>query len=291
MASRSNGAEYARRHGLERVHTSYRALVSDPEVDLVYNALPPSLHAEWSIAALHAGKDVLSEKPFTMTAAQAQRVVDAATASGRRVIEALHDHYHPLSAWVRERVAGGEFGAVLRADAVFDGANPYQPGTLRHDPALGGGALMDLGRSPVHWLRSLFGQPTVLAADAVRNPAGADQSITAELLFGTVPATVRSSMAPDVELRSTLVLETDRGRVTVENMVFPSSGHSIRTQLDDIPRAMTVGGQTTDDHQLQAVLTGLRTGTPLPTEGADAVGNMRVIDHIYAAAGFDRPWR
>ena len=211
-------------------------------MDLVYNALPPSLHAEWSIAALRAGKDVLCEKPFAMTAAQAGRVLDAAKESGRRVVEAFHDHYHPLGAWIRDTVARGEFGPVLRAEAIFDGPNPFQPNTLRHVLELGGGALMDLGCYPVHWLRALFGEPVVRAARAVRNPAGADQSIEAELQFEAVSATLRSSMAADVALRSSLLLETERGQVAVENLVVPSAGHSIRTELDGVRRAATVAG-------------------------------------------------
>lgn len=72
----------------------------------------------------------------------------------------------------------------------------------------------------------------------------------------------------------------------VDNIVFPSAGHSIRLTTDGVPRVSTVAGRTTYDHQLEAVLTGL----PLPTEGDDPIGNMAVIDAIYASAGFERPW-
>lgn len=290
VASRANAAEYAARHGIERTHTSYQDLIDDPGIDLVYNALPPSLHAEWTIAALRAGKDVLCEKPFAMTAAQARRVVDTAASSGRRVIEAFHDHYHPLSEWLRESVAAAEFGRIIRVEAVFDGPNAFAAGTLRHEPDLGGGALMDLGCYPVHWVRTLFGEPLVVGAEAVRNPAGADESIRAELDFAGVPGLVRSSMNTDVVLRSALRIESDRGWVEVDNLVFPSAGHSIRSELDGIPRASTVAGRQTYDHQLDAVLAALRTGEPAATEGADIVANMTVIDHIYAAAGFTRAW-
>jgi predicted dehydrogenase len=88
-------------------------------------------------------------------------------------------------------VAGGVLGRVVRAEAVFTGSTPYAPGTLRHEPALGGGALLDLGCYPVHWLRTLFPEPLeVTAAEARLNPAGADVSIEAELAFGAMPALV-----------------------------------------------------------------------------------------------------
>ncbi|TDO51642.1 putative dehydrogenase [Kribbella sp. VKM Ac-2527] len=292
VASRSAGAEYARKHGIDRSYDTYEALLADPEIDLVYNALPPSAHAEWSIAALRAGKHVLCEKPFTMTAAEASRVLQAARATDRRVVEAFHDHYHPLSAWIRETVSSGRLGAVRRADAVFTGANAFVPNTLRHEPALGGGALMDLGCYPVHWLRALFGDaPQVREAKAELNPAGADRVIDARLSFDDeVEATVHASMAEGVQLRSSLSIEAERGILEVDNIVFPSAGHSIRFVLDDVPHRCTVAGRQTYDHQLEAVVAALRTGDPLPTEGADSVSNMTVIDEIYAAAGFDRPW-
>jgi predicted dehydrogenase len=293
VASRSAAKEFAARHGIERAYDTYEALLADPGVDLVYNALPPSMHAEWTIAALRAGKHVLCEKPFTMTAAEASRVVATAAETGRRVIEAFHDHYHPLSAWVRSTVDAGTLGRIHRAEAVFTGANRFVPGALRHEPALGGGALMDLGCYPVRWLRSLFpGTPAVVSAEATAlNPAGADLRMEAELAFdGGVSAVVHADMVEGVPVRSALTLEAERGRLVVENMVFPSSGHSIRLELDGLPRVSTVAGRTTYDHQLEAVLDGLRTGEPLPTEGDDPIANMAAIDAIYAAAGFARSW-
>jgi predicted dehydrogenase len=290
VASRSWATEYAEEHDIERAYPTYDALLADPGVDLVYNALPPSMHAEWTIAALRAGKNVLCEKPFTMTAAEAARVVAAANETGMRVVEAFHDHYHPLSAWIRSTVDGGVLGRIHWAEAVFTGPNRFAPNTLRHEPSLGGGALMDLGCYPVHWVRSLFpGTPVVTCAAATRNPAGADLSIDAELAFGDgVTAVVRASMAEGVPLRSALTLEAERGRLVVENIVFPSAGHSVQLHLDGVPRVSTVAGRQTYDHQLEAVLTALDTGGPLPTEGADPVANMAVIDDIYAAAGFSR---
>jgi predicted dehydrogenase len=106
VAARHGARAYADRFGIERAYDGYDALLADPDVEVVYNALPPSLHARWTIAALEAGKHVLCEKPFTMDAAQAEEVVAAAERHGRRAIEAFHDHYHPLSAWVRDFLAG-----------------------------------------------------------------------------------------------------------------------------------------------------------------------------------------
>jgi predicted dehydrogenase len=290
VASRGGAEEYARAHGIRRSHGSYAALVADPEVDVVYNALPPSLHAEWTIAALEARKDVLCEKPFTMNAAEAARVQAAAARTGKRVVEAFHDYYHPLAARTREIVASGVLGTLEHARARFDGENLYDPLSIRHDPALGGGALMDLGCYPAHWLRTTFrAEPTVRSAVAVRNPLGADLSMTAELDFPDgMSATLSASMAEGVTLDSSLEVRGSRGRLLVENLVFPSAGHRIRLEINGVERESTVAGDTTYDHQLAAVVDALASGSPLPTEGADSVATMRLIDAVYTAAGFER---
>jgi predicted dehydrogenase len=289
VASRSWAKQYAAEHRIERAYDTYEALLADPGVDWVYNALPPSMHAEWTIAALRAGKNVLCEKPFTMTAAEATRVVATAADTGQRVIEAFHDHYHPLSGWIRSTVAAGALGRIHHAEAVFTGSTPYAPDTLRHEPALGGGALMDLGCYPVHWIRSLFGEPEVLQAAAQLNPLGADLTIEAHLTLPTgADATVSASMIEGVPLRSDLEVLGDRGLLLVRNLVFPSRGHSITVEVDGLPSSCTVAGRETYDHQLDAVLAALASGEPLPTEGADSVANMRTIDAIYASAGLHR---
>ena len=292
VASRSAAREYADRHGIPIAYDSYEALLADPSIDLVYNALPPSAHAEWTIAALRAGKDVLCEKPFTMTAAEARRVIAAAEETGHRVIEAFHDFYHPLQEAVRGILGDGVLGRIRSVEAVFDGSNPYAPDTIRHEPALGGGALMDLGCYPVHWVRSMFGEPTVVRAEADRNPSGADLSMRAELTVGPDAAAVslHCSMVEGVALRSAIVVRGELGELQVENLVFPSAGHSLRLTLGGLPYVSTVAGRQTYDHQLEAVLAGLDSGTPLATEGDDPIANMAVIDAIYAAAGFERPW-
>ncbi|TFD90022.1 Gfo/Idh/MocA family protein [Cryobacterium serini] len=292
VASRrpSAAADYASVHKIERFYDDYRALLADPDIDLVYNALPPSEHAEWSIAALEAGKDVLCEKPFAMNAAQAERMLESAQATGHRLIEAFHDRYHPLSLEIDALIASGRLGDIVALRADFSVGNPFEPRGIRHVPALGGGALMDLGCYPLHWVRSLMNEePAIVSAIATTNPLGADMSIEAELRFpsGTT-AHVSASMEAGPNETSTLDIVGSRGTAHVDNLVFPSAGHSISETVDGITRVSTVAGLTTYDHQLDAIVTALAQHTPMPTEGADSVNNMIVIDAIYAAAGINR---
>jgi predicted dehydrogenase len=140
----------------------------------------------------------------------------------------------------------------------------------------------------VHWVRALAGEePRVASASGTPNPLGTDESIEARLVFPSgLVATVTASMAAGLPLNSSILIEGDDGTLAVNNMVFPSNGHSIRETVDGIERVSTVAGLTTYDHQLDAVVDALATGAALPTEGTDIVGNARVIDAIYASAGF-----
>lgn len=286
VASRSDASEYAQRHGIDHVYASYQALIEDAEIDLVYIALPPSEHARWSIAAVEAGKDVLCEKPLAMNAAEASEVVAAATRCGHRVIEAFHDYYHPLFTWIQEFVSSGELGVPLTVTAEFAGTNVYDPTSIRHAPELGGGALMDMGCYPVHWVRTLFGEPTITGATAQLNPLGADFSMDAQMDFDRdVRGVVRASMLPGLALEASLHVVGSESTLHVDNVVFPSRGHSIVVERNGLEYISTVAGQETYDHQLAAVLHGLQTGQPLATEGQDSVNNMRVIDDIYRVAG------
>jgi predicted dehydrogenase len=283
-------ARYAAEHGIPAWYGGYQRLLDDPSIDLIYNALPPSRHADMSIAALEAGKDVLCEKPFAMNAAQARQMNDAARSSGRRIIEAFHDRYHPLQAAVIEILASGRLGPVRSMETNFSARIPFSADSLRHVPELGGGALMDLGCYAVHWLRTFAGQePTVLSAEAELGPLGADDTIRAELEFPSgIRARVDTSMG-DGPLTQSLRVEGERGTLTVTGVVFPSGGHSIREEIDGLPSSRTVAGLETYDHQLAAVHEGLRSGARLPTEDADPVANMALIDAIYAKAGVTRP--
>lgn len=287
----SRGIERARafaaQHDIPTAYGSYEELLADPAIDLVYVALPPSAHAEWSIAALHAGKDVLCEKPFALNGAEARLMVDAAAATGRRLVEAFHDHYHPLAA--RTKVLAGTLGRLTSVEGVFTFRNPFEPGALRHEPALGGGAMMDLGVYPLHQIRHLLDEEPVRTVAVARlNPAGADESIEAELTFPSgVTGLLRASMSADVENWIRVVGE--RGELRVNGVVFPSKGHSISYTLDGIERTETVAGRSTYDHQLEALLAGLAGGQPMPTEGDDSVANMNAVDRIYEAAGVRRP--
>lgn len=293
VASQRPGAaaEYARKHRIANAHDGYEALLADPAIDIVYNALPPSEHAKWSIAAVQAGKHVLCEKPFAMNAAEAAQMTEAALASGKLLMEAFHDRYHPVFLHLMGLKQSGALGKIKTVKAEFAVAIPFDPKSIRHDPAAGGGALMDLGCYPVHWVRSFLEEEPdlVVAASGTRNPLGVDESITATLRFPSgILADVSCGMATGTPFKALLTVQCEHGSVEIDNPVLPHRGHSIRERLQGGFLHHTTGGGTTYDYQLQAVIDAV-TGHRAPlTGGADAVGNMAVIDAIYAKAGFAR---
>ena len=291
-ASTPDKAEaYAAEHRIPAIEADYAALVNSDAVDLVYNALPPSGHMQWSIAALEAGKDVLCEKPFAMNAGEAEKMVAAAEGTGRFLIEAFHYRFHPLMSRVLDILRSGRIGEICSAEARFCYPIPYRPGELRHELAVGGGALMDLGCYPVHWVRTVMAsEPRVVAATAVQERDGVDVAMQADLEFpGGVSANIRCSMSADLapELDAILTITGQKGRIDVINPLSPHSGHELLVTSESGDSSETVEGNSTYHHQLMHVLDVI-AGTARPlTGGADAIANMTLIDAIYLAAGME----
>ncbi|KAI1135889.1 NAD(P)-binding protein [Hypoxylon sp. FL0543] len=142
-----------------KAYGSYAELVNDPDVDIVYVATPHSHHFQNAMLALEAGKNVLCEKAFTVTAAQARRLVETARAKNLFLMEAVWTRYFPLSVKIRELVQSGVIGPVYRVIADNSFGNDGPNGTLTFpdedrmvNPALAGGALLDLGIYSLTWL-------------------------------------------------------------------------------------------------------------------------------------------
>lgn len=281
-------AAYATKHGIANVVADYAMLVSSDDVDLVYNGLPPSQHMEWSIAAMAQGKDVLCEKPFALNAEEAGRMVAMAAEYGRTLIEAFHYRFHPLFDRVMQIMASDEIGDVEHLTADFNIRIPYRPGELRHELELGGGALMDLGCYPVHWVRTVMqSEPTVVSASATQDRAGVDVAMSAILEFaGGVQAEVGCSMAEDLPpgLKAQLVVTGTKGTLTVINPLSPHGGHELIVESASSRRSMEIRGETTYHHQLEHVLSVLAGDAQPLTGGADAIANMAIIDASYRAA-------
>ncbi len=279
-------ATFAAEHGISRVAATYDELISDPEIDLIYNGLPPVSHAPLGVSAMKAGRHVLCEKPFAMNAGEARRMVEVALQTHRLCVEGFHYFYHPLFSRVLEIVRSGRLGPLIAMSGAFDVEIPDVAGNIRHDLTLGGGALMDLGCYPLHMLRHIAGsEPQVVSANANVGRPGIDISMDAELQFSGIPARISCDMSAGVAIRAEFEVIGEKGRLHVNNPIHPYLGHQLTLVANGEERVEQVEGQSTFDHQLDAVVEAIRGGTTVPTGGADAVANMEAIDAIYTAAG------
>jgi predicted dehydrogenase len=282
VASRDSqrAADYARSNGIPGIAVDYAALVTDTEVDLVYVALPPSEHCRWTVAALEAGKHVVCEKPFAMNAEEARRMVAAASANGRHLIEAWHYRFHPLMHRVEKILHSGILGQLLRASARFDVPTPESENQFRWNSQLGGGALMDAGGYTIHVLRTLIGREPSIGNACSNHAGGIDLKTSAQLDFGQgVEAHIECAMGCD-SLFSELYLEGTAGSLTVNGFPLPQWGCSLTLE--------TVAGTSTEcdfpgttyQAQFEHIISVL-SGKALPlTGGFDAIANMQVIDSI-----------
>jgi predicted dehydrogenase len=277
---------FAAEHQIPRVASSYEEVVADPEVDVVYNPLPMSLHAEWTIKALRAGKDVLCEKPFAANADEAEEMVRVAGETGRFLVEAFHYRYHPLFERILSLVKSGKLGKLKTMDAKFVVAIKDR-NDLRHRYDTAGGATMDLGCYPLHWMRQVAGgEPEVVSARAVQAAPKVDLTMEAELLFPSgVRGKMLTSMADEWAYSTTLEVVGERGRLFVQNPLAPHGGHELTIEIGGDKTTEQVPGQTTFRHQLVAFVAALKGNKQLPTMGQDSINNMKLIDAVYTAAG------
>ena len=276
---------YADEHGIPNVARDYSALIDREDVDIVYNGLPPAAHAAWTIAALHAGKAVLCEKPFAMNAAQAREMVEAATASGSVLIEAFHYRFHTVIRQSEQLVSSGVLGRLIGAEAAFSVPIPRTRDELRWRADLGGGGMMDLGCYPLHALRTLIGaEPTVVSALG-RFEDGVDTELSAQLEFpGGVGARLSCSMIAKTP-NAALTLMGERGKLEIINFVAPQLGCAFSTTIDGEKVARSTAGPSTYEAQLAHVHDVLTGKSPPLTGGEDSIATMTAIDAIYRAAG------
>ena len=159
-----------------RIHHSYEALINDPLVDAVYISLPNHLHCEWSVKALEAGKHVLCEKPFAMSAAEVKTMVSAAQENNRILVEAVSSRWHPRMVRLIEYVRSGNIGDIISLDSSFTFPASID-GNYRQSTEMGGGALFDVGVYPLHAIAALVdgtSQLEIESCDSNFGPTGID---------------------------------------------------------------------------------------------------------------------
>ncbi|MEU1616452.1 Gfo/Idh/MocA family oxidoreductase [Streptomyces sp. NPDC005722] len=282
---------FADRFGIPRAYGSWTELADDDGVDVVYVATPHSAHRVAAGLCLRAGRSVLCEKPFTVNAVEARELSDLARAHGRFLMEAMWTYCNPVVRRLTELVADGAVGEVRSVHADFGLGGPFEPGHRLLDPALGGGALLDLGVYPVSFAHLLLGEPDEVQAWAHLTEQGVDDN-TGMLLGYDSGAMAVLSCSLTADTAQTAVVTGSKGRIEVPASFF----HPDRFVLHREGREPEEFGAPDDglrglQHEAAEVMRCLRAGereSPLvPLEGSLAV--MRTLDTVRDRIGVRYP--
>jgi predicted dehydrogenase len=301
LASRSadGAAPVAGVNRIPQVYGNYRALVDDPSIEAIYIALPNGLHHEWTCKALAAGKHVLCEKPLACNAGEAREMAAAAADSGCLLMEAFMYRFHPRSLQIRQLVQSGKIGPprLIRAAFCYHMAEEKfrQPENFRMDPAMGGGALLDVGCYGVSAARWIYGaEPFQVQCEACFHPNGVDIHTTAMLRFEEDRiATVEASFLAGLQQTYTVVGE--RGVIDLPQDAFipweKDASYTLRKKDADSGDPVSVPGA--DEYQLMAehFADAVRGNASLGFSPGDSINNMRVLDALAEAARSHRAVR
>jgi predicted dehydrogenase len=288
VASRNaaSAQAFADAHGIPRAHGSYEALLADPDVEAVYIPLPNSMHVDWTLRALQAGKHVLCEKPMDRRPDQVARAFDLAERSGLVLSEAFMWRHNPQTARLRALLDEGAIGDLRLVRACFSFMLAADV-DVRLDPALDGGALMDVGCYCVSGARLVAGgEPLSVTAEAVTGPTGVDTRLTGLLRFdGDLLAIVDCGL--DVTSRGELEVVGAEGRILV-----PDPWHCIapRIVVERGYEREVIELEPADSYRLELEdCSAAIRGEHAPLLGrADALGQARTIDALYRAAADGR---
>ena len=173
---------YAKEWEIPRAYGSYEDLLADPEIEAVYISLPNTMHCEWSIKSVEAGKHVLCEKPMTRHTKEVEEAFDAADKAGRLLSEAFMYRHNPQTKRVKQLVEEGAIGELRVVRSVFS-YGLYDEDNIRLRTELEGGALMDVGCYNVSGSRLLGGEPERVFGEAWYGPSGTDWVFNGTLRF------------------------------------------------------------------------------------------------------------
>ena len=293
----ARGEAFAARVGAPDWHTDLDAMLARDDIDAVYIAVPHPLHHDLAAAAIEAGKAVLLEKPFTVTAAEARDLVDRATARGVFLMEAMWTRFLPHMVEVRRLLAANRLGDLRLVTAEHGVWFAHNPSHRMFDPALGGGALLDLAVYPISFASMVLGVPRAVTASATFTDTGVDaQTVVVLDHDGGRRAVTTSSMEAWMANRAVIAgedarLEIDRSwlhpssfTVTdrdghTERHEFSVQGTGYRFQADEVARCVRAGLLSSDVMSLEEtcavmeVLDAARTQIGLRYPGEDDAGH------------------
>jgi D-xylose 1-dehydrogenase (NADP+, D-xylono-1,5-lactone-forming) len=288
VASRSQqvASEYAEAHGIPRAHGSYEGLLADSEVEAVYIPLPNGLHVEWTLAALEAGKHVLVEKAFSPRASEVERCFDVAEERGLVLSEGFMWRHTPQADRLLALLQDGAIGELRLLRACFSFPLVDRDDDVRWDPALDGGAMLDVGCYCVNGLRFLAGaEPERVAGEAVMTERGVDVRFAGTLRFpGALLATFDCGF--DLPVRDELEAVGSEGSLFLDDP-WHSLAPSIEVRRSDGSLAEVIEIKPVNSYRLELedVSAAIRGRPDGPRLGrADAVCQARTLEDLLESA-------
>jgi predicted dehydrogenase len=290
-SSAQRAQEFAARHGVERAYDSYEALVADPDVDAVYVASPHSHHHEQTRLALLAGKPVLVEKAFTQNAAQAADLAELARSSGLLLMEAMWSRFLPHYDIVRLLVADGAVGDVQTVISDHGQYFELEPTHRLLNPALAGGALLDLGIYPISFTSFVLGAPEEIQATGTMTDTGVDAQVSAVLRTGRahgIISTTQTAASP-----TTASISGTAGRIELAGAFYQPQSVRLTDRAGDTHESAPAAIAGHEGLVFQAahfadLLTAGATDSPL-LPLSETVAIMRTLDEIRRQIGLVYP--
>ena len=283
----------ARDLGIDRVYGSYEAVLADPDVDAIYIPLPNSMHAEWVERSAAAGKHVLCEKPLALSAAEARCAAAACASHGVTLMEGFMYRFHPQQARLRDLLAAGTIGEVKEAHTHLsvDIMSPPDPANVRFAPALGGGALYDMGCYTVSAARMIFGaEPQrVLARAAIDPQFRIDRHVHGILEFEHGTAVMSCGFDSHGQGRFSIV--GSQGVIEVPRAIIPGLGTRAAETLiiivdaDGNRREERLAPVNQYGLMADAFCEAVLNGRAVPLAPADSIRNMAVLDALFRSLG------
>jgi D-xylose 1-dehydrogenase (NADP+, D-xylono-1,5-lactone-forming) len=273
--------EYARAWKIPRAYGSYEALLEDPDVDAVYISLPNTMHREWSIRSLEAGKHVICEKPFSRHPADAEEAFDAAERSGRLLTEAFMYRHNPQTARLAELIREGTIGELRVVRSAFS-YSLYDPDNIRLRTDVDGGSLMDVGCYCVSGSRLLAGEPESVYGQAYTGPTGTDWVFAGALRF---PGDIVALFDCGTSLPERDELEA----IGTEGSLFLDDPWHCTTPVIEVRRTDGVERVKLDPVdsyrlELENLADAIAGEAPLLLGREDALGQARTIDALFRSA-------
>jgi D-xylose 1-dehydrogenase (NADP+, D-xylono-1,5-lactone-forming) len=279
---RERAREWAANHQIPRAFGSYSELLNDPDVEAVYISLPNSMHVEWSIRALEAGKHVLCEKPLGRDPAQVTNAFDQADRAGRHLVEAFMYRFHRQTDEIRKLIAAGAIGPLKHIRATLSFAMRSPDTDVRTSASLDGGALMDLGCYCLSAFRLFAGKPAYLDGYAV------NEGFAVDLRFlGTLAAengvTGQFDCGMTLPRRDALELVGEEGRIVVPDP-WHCRGEPFAVQVRDRDMTVSVDPQDAYRAEFEAVSRAIHAGEKLEFGRDDAVAQAAALATLLESA-------